>query len=387
MTRQLDSAFSLKALSSGRAAVLAAFAVLLVVADWWPDNDRLEFLLTLAVGAWAIGIAFRDRAEPADLVRWRNRLILLTFTMTLMIFAAELATRWVFRDVTTSAGEGGYFSQRWLDSSQSEMNAAGFRGRAYTDAKPAGTYRIAVVGDSFTYANGVRMEDRYSDIIQRRLPAQFEVLNFGVPGANTPQHRQRVAALLDTIHPDFILLQWYVNDMEGDSTEGRPTFRPLLPWRGVHTWLGDHSAFYNIANVKWAEMQVMFGMTTSYLDYMEARLRDPNGVDAQTNQQQLRDLIARSQKAGVPIGIVLFPDTAAPITDTYPFGYLHDRVLDVCAEAHLTCLDLRKDFALVKDHRELWASRLDHHPSARANAIAAERILETYSRQWAASPK
>ena len=85
----------------------------------------------------------------------------------------------------------------------------------------------------------------------------------------------------------------------------------------------------------------------------------------------------------MPLGIVLFPDTARPLDDQYPFGYLHERVLDACAAAQLTCLDLRKDFAQVKDHRELWANRLDHHPSAKANAIAAERILETYSGIWA----
>jgi len=52
----------------------------------------------------------------------------------------------------------------------------------------------------------------------------------------------------------------------------------------------------------------------------------------------------------------------------------------------MTCLDLRKDFSLIRERQSLWANRLDHHPSARANAIAAEKILETYSKVWVASP-
>jgi hypothetical protein len=60
-------------------------------------------------------------------------------------------------------------------------------------------------------------------------------------------------------------------------------------------------------------------------------------------------------------------------------------VLATCDEMQLTCIDLREDFAAIKDRRTLWASRLDHHPSARANAIAAEKILTTYSGLWAAS--
>ena len=37
------------------------------------------------------------------------------------------------------------------------------RPRVHTGKDP-GVYRIAVVGDSFTYGNGVRQEDRYSDL-------------------------------------------------------------------------------------------------------------------------------------------------------------------------------------------------------------------------------
>ena len=87
------------------------------------------------------------------------------------------------------------------------------------------------------------------------------------------------------------------------------------------------------------------------------------------------------------MGIVLFPDTAAPIDQHYPFGYLHDRVLEACGAHGLTCVDLRTDFAGIKDRESLWANKLDHHPSARANAIAAEKILETYSPMWAAGTK
>jgi len=124
----------------------------------------------------------------------------------------------------------------------------------------------------------------------------------------------------------------------------------------------------------------------SYEEYLKRRLADPNSPDSRRDRGLLNQLVALSKQAGVPLGIVLFPDTAASLGDAYPFGYLHQRVLDVCTEQGITCLDLRKDFSLVKQRQELWANRLDHHPSARANAIAAEKILETYSKTWVASP-
>jgi hypothetical protein len=266
------------------------------------------------------------------------------------------------------------------------VNDAGFRGRAFTETKPPGIYRIAVVGDSFTYGNGIRQEDRFSDLLQARLPSHIEVLNFGQPGANTPEHRHLVEALLPRIHPDFVLLQWYINDVEDDDSSGRPTFIPLLPIRRLHNWLNDASALYTVMNMQWAELQVALGMTISYQDYLKRRLADPNSRDSLADASELSALIAACRQQHVPLGIVLFPDTASSPGADYPFGYLHDRVLATCDAQHLTCLDLRKDFSLVKERQSLWASRLDHHPSARANAIAAERILETYSQKWVASP-
>ena len=392
MRLPIESSFSLRALPAGRTLVLMAMATLLAAADWLPDNpyvdpDHLEFGLTLALGGSAITLTLRDRLNAVAIARWRNRALLVFFTIAFSIGMAEPVARWIFRDVTTSSDNGGYFTRRWFRSGAVHLNGAGFRERAFNAVKHDGTYRIAVVGDSFTWGNGVRQQDRYSDLLQARLPEHIEVLNFGTPGANTPEHRTLVGHLLGNVHPDFVLLQWYINDVEDDDSSHRPTFHPLMPVRRLHDWLNDASALYTVANMQWVETQVAFGMTISYETYLRNRLGDPNSHDAQVDRKLLVDLIAICRHAGVPIGIVLFPDTAADLGEKYPFGYLHERVLDICRAQDLACLDLRSDFASVKDHRRLWANRLDHHPSALANEIAAVKIFETYSKQWAAPPK
>lgn len=388
MPSPLDSLFTFRSLPTGRVLVVMAIATLLAAADWLPDNayvdpDTLELWLTVALAGTAIVMALADRMDRAAVAAVRNRLILLAVTFSLLAAGAEFTTRFIFRSVTTSSDFGGYFSRRWARTDVVNLNHGGFRGREYSDTKPAGVFRIAAVGDSFTYGNGIPQATRYSDLLQAQLGPHFEVLNFGRPGANTPEHRTLVEELLPKIRPDFILLQWYINDVEGDSSEGRPTFRPLLPWVSLHNWLNSESAFYTVATMQWAETQVALGMTTSYSEYLKRRFTDPNSRDSKLDRGELEKLIAAADQQHVPVGIVLFPDTAAPIDEHYPFGYLHDRVLDVCAVHKLTCVDLRADFAPIKDRASLWANRLDHHPSARANAIAAERILSTFSPLWA----
>ena len=386
-----EPSLSLKTLPPVRAVVLTAVATLLAAADWLPANsyvdpDHLEFGLTVVLGLSAIAISIGERMTAAAIRRWRLRIMLSCFTAVLSIGLAEPATRWIFRDVTTSSDNGGFFSRRWHRSGAVHNNSWGFREREFAESKAAGTFRIAVVGDSFTYGNGVRQEDRYSDLLQTELPAKFEVLNFGVAGANTPEHLANIQRIVPRLHPDFVLLQWYVNDVEDDDFAGRPVSIPLVPIRGLHTWLNDASALYTVANMQWAETQAAMGFTDSYPVYLKRRLGDPNSHDSVLDRGLLRRLIEFCRQQGVPLGIVLFPDTAGGLGADYPFGYLHDRVLETCAAESITCVDLRKDFAGVKHKQSLWANQLDHHPSARANAIAAERLLETYSGVWAASP-
>lgn len=379
---------ALRRLPPSRSVGLAVMAILLAAADWLPQNtlidpDVLEFWVSFGCGAAAVILALGDRGVRVDWATWRNRTVLLLITLSVSLVGAEYVTRFLFRDVTTSTDNGGYFSRRWYRQDVVQTNAMGFRGRPFEAIKPAGVYRIAAVGDSFTFGNGIKQDDRYTELLQARLPSHFEVLNFGIAGANTPEHRVLVNRLVKEVHPDFILLQWYVNDVEDDDAIGRPPFRNLVGYRPLHDWLSNTSALYTIANMQWAQTQVSLGMSTSYPDYLKKRLGDPRSPDSIRDRSLLEDLITSAQRAHAGIGIVLFPDTAGDLGDRYPFRYLHERVLDVCHERSITCLDLRSDFAAIRDRQSLWANRLDHHPSARANAIAAERILQTYSAEWA----
>ncbi len=121
-------------------------------------------------------------------------------------------------------------------------------------------------------------------------------------------------------------------------------------------------------------------MAGSYADYLKGRAGDPQSADARRDAETLKTIIDEVRSQGRAIGIVLFPDPGPDLGDSYPFAYLHDHVMNVCRETNVPCLDLRKDFAAIPDRRSLWVSPFDHHPSARANEIAAVKILEVFRR-------
>src|SRR5438552_6464522 len=105
------------------------------------------------------------------------------------------------------------------------INRAGLRDREHQEAKPAGTFRIAVLGDSYAEAFQVPMERTFWWILQEELSRdsrfaslRFEVINFGVGGYGTAQELQILRHRVWAYSPDMILLAFLTgNDIRNNS--------------------------------------------------------------------------------------------------------------------------------------------------------------------------
>lgn len=92
-----------------------------------------------------------------------------------------------------------------------EINAHGFPGPDFSDAKPPGVFRIAVVGSS--QATGIWMdgEHAFPELLEERLNAEggrrFEVLNCSVDGQNREYANiLRAETVVAGFDPDLVLL-------------------------------------------------------------------------------------------------------------------------------------------------------------------------------------
>jgi len=376
----------IQSLSRGWLLFVSAVVVLLVANDSWPDSEYVDtdffgWLLSLMIGTTALVAALgRDRLERA-LARLAVALTVALLSTAAALGAAEEATRWVYRDVTSTADNRGFFAKRWIQSGLVSLNARGFREREFEAAPALGVYRITVVGDSFTFGNGIRAEQRFSNEMQASLGPGFEVINLGVPGHNTPEHLQLIRREALALHPDFVLVQWFVNDVEGGGAT-RPRYAPLLPFASLHERLEDDSAFYTLLNSWWTRQQAWMRSQQPYPAYLQAAYGDPQSEAARADEVATRTLLRTLRDAQIGAGVVLFPDSGYDLGPSYPFAFLHSRVQAICEDEHVHAIDLRPVFAGVKRRQTLWANALDAHPSALANSIAAEQILEAFEREW-----
>ena len=92
-----------------------------------------------------------------------------------------------------------------------KTNSSGLRDKEYSLSKPMDTFRVAVIGDSFTVPSGVRIEDAYHSLLEERLNAEetgttYEFINFGVGGYSLKQYVAVMKHKAKDYDPDLIIV-------------------------------------------------------------------------------------------------------------------------------------------------------------------------------------
>jgi lysophospholipase L1-like esterase len=131
-------------------------------------------------------------------------------------------------------------------------NAQGMRDREYSAEKPAGTFRIALVGDSIAAGWGVDVDDRFEAILERAWhdrsrraggPA-VEILDCAVPGHAPGQRWHHFQKVGWPMRPDLVICEATEADAGWDERRLRyvlargqafdsPLYRPALEAAGV----------------------------------------------------------------------------------------------------------------------------------------------------------
>lgn len=131
--------------------------------------------------------------------------------------------------------------QRFEGRARVHTNARGFRDLEHALEKPPGTLRIAVLGDSFTEAVQVPLEETWwrvmgatlnADTCQALPTERLEILNFAVSGYSTAQALLAWRTEASRFAPDMAILAFFIgNDLNEnaralDQEPLRPYFEP-----------------------------------------------------------------------------------------------------------------------------------------------------------------
>jgi lysophospholipase L1-like esterase len=206
-------------------------------------------------------------------------------------------------------------------------NSRGLREEELPLAKPAGTYRILVLGDSTVLGFGVAVAERFSDRLEALLnadgrPARFETINAGVPGYSLYHALVFLQREGLRYEPDLLVVESNFNDRRmvapehADSDEAYARF-----WRRLRaqellsaTFLG-RAARRALAALDLVRPGLVDtgDFTPAPIDVVAARAR----LEPERYRAILDELCTFAAERSLPIVLVPLPDRPANVAEIH----------------------------------------------------------------------
>jgi lysophospholipase L1-like esterase len=245
-------------------------------------------------------------------------------------------------------------------------NSLGMRDQEYARRKPAGTFRIALVGDSIAAGWGVEDGKGFEPVLERVLDERsragrgsaIEILNLAVPGHSPGARWQHLVSVGWALEPDMVIFEATEADLGWDERR----LRGLLP-RGI----GWDSPLYRDAL---ADAGVRPGATA------DAYKRELHPYRAAILAEVYRTAAADCRARHVPAVWVLIP-RVGKASEPAERAWL---VAQARGAGFSTVLDLSDTYSGL-DPKALAVGPDDYHPNADGHARLARRLDQALGRR------
>jgi len=220
------------------------------------------------------------------------------------------------------------------------INSDGFRGPEYPTTKPAGTFRIIMLGDSETFsymlAQNETLAVQLENLLNKNSPSiHYEVFNFGVEGYSTFQEMEMLKTKGLKYNPDLIILNYVLNDPE----PGEYYFEKTFFMR--HSALVRYfSCRIKKAMIKKERKKLNIKSEIDHYYYYH----QPKYFIPVKNTILEMSQIARNQ--GNKLVVVVFPTSSVMVKDfkeNYPYRALHELIKSIKSD-NLIFVDLLDEF-------------------------------------------
>jgi hypothetical protein len=308
------------------------------------------------VGAAVLGIAFLAMLATLLLYRTRHRALvanlwLAVFSVSVSYFALDLAAGWILirplspplvpdavrhhRLVPDSFAE---FQQRDFSYVQ-RVNTHGMRGKEFSTGKTPGSYRILMLGDSFTMGKGVEDDQTFSVVLENSLETKretcgkpVEILNAGVDSYAPILGLLYLKGELLPLEPDLVIYNLDVSDLVQEAAyrkqgvhdangqvvavpqhaEGDSPMETFRIWTERHLFFTRVALLYANRLLGYRELTVRDVLTRADVDVVAHTLK--GDVDRSQQWRDIFDSITRMNQFCAEHGITF-------MLSTYPWAH------------------------------------------------------------------
>ena len=298
-----------------------------------------------------------------------QNLTLLLFSILVFILLFEFAARIALPEETKYSfpvGQVNFFNE------YAHLNKEGYRDIEHGTTK--GTkFRIAVIGDSYTFGSGIKnINHIYPRQLERLLNIDkgrnYEVLNFGKPGVDTEFEITILKNDVVQYKPDLIIIGYVLNDFR-DLESQKKSANPYLFWFGI--FLKRYSYLYGFTSKGLDIALESVGLKKSYYTTIVDSFGSEN--NKKLNGEYFKELKNISQDHNATLIIVIFPFIYH--LDNYPFAEQHKAIAQIASQSNIIAIDLLPYFKGI-DENSIIVSNYDRHPNEIGHEIAAKAIYE-----------
>lgn len=248
----------------------------------------------------------------------------------------------------------------------------------YSPQKEAGAFRVAVVGDSFTFAPYMQFTDTFPNKLEQMLrvsgaPRKVEVINYGVPAYST-SHEVDVVKNALAEGADLIILQITLNDPEVKHHKPSGITENMQDKFGAMQLTGFVGGLAKYWKTLSFVLTRLHNTKThrAYIEYFNDLYENPRSWKPFVSS--MSELVKAAKTAKVPVVSVVFPLFGLPMDERYPFYPLHKKVDDLMMSLEVPLLDVSDIYkGIPLDHLQVIPG-VDRHPNEIAHRMAAERI-------------
>lgn len=323
----------------------------------------------------------------ANRTRFRNKVLVAILSTLIGIVCAEFLVRaasqhfvhlfdvemWRYaRDIKRESLQPGLIEEH-RPNAESELmgvrirtDSSGFRRPdADTEAlrKPASRTIIAL-GDSLTLGWGVPEGQTYPAVLEKTLNqkgpgCQVSVVNAGIGNSNTAMELARYEHDIRPLHPDWLILGFFINDAEPDP-------------RPVQSNLVRYSCLASLIS-----MRLVTQVGTTYQNYIAyyQSLYKTGKPGWEHLQVALETLGADLRRDNVRATIVLLPEMHEP-RDFGPFRDSYQKISTLARSDEFEVIDASREFP-AGSGRRFWVASDDAHPNAEAQQIFVNALTKS----------
>lgn len=230
-----------------------------------------------------------------------------------------------------------------------ETNKKGLRDEYFKEKPSNDTYRILVIGDSYTFGWGVNESDRYTELLERRLETKggkdYQVINAGIPGWGMKDYYTFLRERGLSYHPDMVIIGIVGNDFIPHSKQTEIQ-------KDSQRQIEKEYKTSNMSQIRYHEL-VVDVMIDKLDSYKQNRSRQ---------QSDFHIYSVKMQEAA---------EKKNTSTVFYQLGRIGDRSREILQSANINFLEMPLS---IKQNPDKYQFKEDSHYNAKAQPILTDKL-------------